>query len=107
VLEMKATAEGISHRLLMPPAYAGVILSALRAVLPAVTATPDERYEPMWPTMAAGLGLSNHRRPLGVERSADVSAAILSALQPLGTSEQVMVQWVLAPMGPVAPVRAA
>lgn len=106
VLELSATAEGIEHRLLVPTGQSGFVLATLRAVLPGVTATRDESYRPSPPTAAAGLGLSHQRRPLAVERAAEISAAVLAAVQPLATGEQVVVQWVICPTGPLAPVTA-
>jgi hypothetical protein len=107
VLELSATVDGIGHHVLVSPGQAGFVLAALRAALPGVVATPAEAYEPMWPTAAAGMALSNLQRPLAVDRSVEVSTAILAAVQPLGASERVVVQWVLSPAGPVAPVMAA
>jgi hypothetical protein len=107
VLEVSAKAGGITHRLFVPESQAGFVLATLRATLPGVTATPDEAPALARPVAAAGLGLSNLHRPLAVERSAEISTAILAALQPLGRQEHLVVQWVVSPAGPVAPVRAA
>lgn len=107
VLELSATDAGIAHHLLVPGGQAGFVLATLRAALPGVTATLTEAYEPIWPVAAAGLGLSHLHRPLAVDRSAEISTAVLAALQPLGADERIVVQWVLSPAGPVAPVEAA
>lgn len=104
VLELSATVDGIEHYLLVPRGQAGFVLAALRGVLPGVTVTPDEDYQIARPTIAAGLGLTNRRRPLASERAAEISASILAALQPLNAGERVVVQWVLSPLGPLAPV---
>jgi hypothetical protein len=106
VLELSATAEGIGHFLLIPQPQAPFVLATVRAALPGVTARLAEGYEPARPVVTAGLGLSQLRRPLAVDRCAEVGAAILAAVQPLGAGERVVVQWVVSPAGPVAPVRA-
>ena len=100
-LELVTTSDGIRHYMLVPELQAQSVLAMLRAVLPGVTATPDETWRPTSPTTAAGLGLSEHQRPLAVERSAEVSSSILAAVQPLRAGERIVVQWVLGPLGPV------
>jgi hypothetical protein len=107
ILELSATADGIRHHLLVPEGEAGFVLATLRAALPGVTATPVKDDKPVWPVAAAGLALSNLHRPLAVDRSAEISTAILAAVQPLREGERVVVQWVVSPAGPVAPVQAA
>jgi hypothetical protein len=106
VFELSADVDGIRHWVFMPADDVGFVLATLRAALPGVTAMPVEDDEPVRPTAAAGLGLSNLHRPLAVERSADISTAILAAVQPLGAGERVVVQWTISPAGPVAPVQA-
>ena len=54
--------------------------------------------------LAAELGISDRRRMLGVDRTAAVSGTLVANLQPLGSGEQIVVQWVLNPIGPVGVV---
>lgn len=61
----------------------------------------------MRPTLAGELGLSNHQRTLRVDQPEAVAAALLASLQPLGTDEALVVQWVLSPIGPVARINRA
>jgi hypothetical protein len=99
-IEMVASADGIEHRLRVPKAYAGTVLATLRATLPGVAATPLEAAERPRPTLVAAFAMKDRRRPLAVERSAEISTAILSALQPLAAGEEIAVQWVASPTGP-------
>jgi hypothetical protein len=102
VFETSATAAGIVHRLVVPRSLAHVVMSALRAALPSVSARPDDGYQMQRPVMAAELGISDHGRTLATNHAGVISNAILAALQPLATDEQVVVQWSLSPFGPVS-----
>jgi nucleoside-diphosphate-sugar epimerase len=55
------------------------------------------------PTVAAEVGQSGWRRPLASGQAARISAALLASLQPLQHGERIVVQWILAPTGPVTP----
>lgn len=105
--ELVATHDGIRHQLLVPRRQAPSVLATMRAVLPGVTATPDESWRPTTPTVAAGLGLSEQHRPLAVERTAEIASSVLAAVQPLAAGERIVVQWVLSPLGPVGVERPA
>jgi hypothetical protein len=101
MFETSATAAGIRHHLIMPRTLAQVVLSALRAALPSVSAQPDENYRASHAALAAELGLSDHGRSLAGDRPAVTSNAILASLAPLEPGEQLVVQWSLSPLGPV------
>jgi hypothetical protein len=104
VLETSATQAGICHHLVVPRTLAHVVLSALRAALPSVSARPDEDYRITRPVLAAELGINDHGRSLATDRAGAVSSAILASLQPLEAGEQLVIQWALAPLGPVRAV---
>jgi Type IV secretion-system coupling protein DNA-binding domain len=104
VFETVASSDGIGHRLLVGEAHAEVVLAALRAHLPGVRVTQLDEIPNHVPTQAGQLGLSNHRRTLAIKEAQAVSTGILAALQPLGEGEQIVLQWVIQPHGPVAVV---
>lgn len=105
VCEISADASGITHRLLVPRAYAHTIENALQAHMPNVR---YERVDIERPADAIGAEyrLSTGQRPLATDAAA-LSIGLLSSMQPLGEGEAVAVQWVLAPAAPVAPARVA
>jgi hypothetical protein len=107
VLETSAGSTGIQHHLVVPRSLAHVVLSALRAALPSVTARLDEGYRPARPVLAVELGLNDHHRSLATDRAGVVSNAILASLQPLVAGDQVVVQCALSPLGPVSAGRAS
>jgi hypothetical protein len=98
--EVTATSEGIIHHLLVPPAQAPTVLSALRAAIPGARVAPVEGYRLARPTLAARLGQAGARRVLADGAASRVSAALLSSLQPLRDGERIVVQWTLSPTGP-------
>lgn len=105
VVEIYSTSTGIRHRLLVPRSFSGVVLAALRAQLPAVRVTPLESVPVLdRPVAAAQLGLSNARRSLTTKDPVAITTSLLTSLQPLATGETVVVQWVVAPRGPVGAV---
>jgi hypothetical protein len=107
VFETTATQAGIEHHLLVSRADSHIVLSALRAALPSVVVAPDEEYRPAKPTLATELGLTNHMRPLSVDKPGAISSHLLAGLQPVGTGEQLIVQWSARPVGPLPPVAPA
>ena len=104
VVEIVARTSGISFFFLVPPTYKDLVLSALRSAVPGAVVDHASDYRPKPPTFAAELRLSNHRRPLRVENPSAVTAGILSSLQPLDGGEELRIQWILSPVGPVSPV---
>jgi hypothetical protein len=99
-LEVSAASDGVEHRLVVPRSLGHVALSALRAAMPSVSATPDEDAPPHQPVLAAELGISDHGRALATDHAETISTAILASLQPLKPGERVAVQWCLSPLGP-------
>jgi hypothetical protein len=107
VIEITATAGGITHYLLVPERQRGAVLASVRAHLPGarVEEAPDYLAARPRPVVAAEWRLSNRRRSLGVDRVQSTAAGLLASLQPLGPGELVCVQWVLTGAGAPAPVR--
>jgi hypothetical protein len=103
VVETVADNVGITHRLLVPAAWAAVVENVLQSSLPGV------RYEQVTlPTSRASTGaayrLSSSSRALRVDATA-LSSRLLTSLQPLKNGESIVVQWVVSAAGPVAPPR--
>ncbi|MEU6757570.1 hypothetical protein [Streptomyces sp. NPDC046685] len=106
--EVQATAEGISHRLLVPRELAAFVVPQLRSLVPGSTATPAGAEErPRHWTAAVELGQTNPRRSLGGVDAESLSASLLAALQGLRGHEALILQWVVSPAfrqrPPVAP----
>jgi len=101
VLEVHAEEQGISHRLVLPGGLAEVVLPQLRAAISGLRVhrladVPDVR-----PTLAGQLGVNTAARSLRVDAAAEVSAAVLASFQPVEREEEVVLQVVLEPVGPV------
>lgn len=105
VLETIGDARGIEHRLAVPSGWLGVIEHNLQATVPSLRYDIFDHASPRI-SEAAEYRLSSSTRPLRVE-AADLSAKLLSSLQPLGPGERIVVQWIITPHAPVAPVRIA
>jgi hypothetical protein len=103
VLEVVATDRGISHYMAMPQFHARLLLSQARNMLPGVRTEEVADYLADTSTVrAAGeLRLTSTSHPLGEDRAATASGALLSALQPLGRGQMIRLSWILA--GTVTP----
>lgn len=105
VCEVHADAAGIRHVLLVPQRWALLVENVLQAAVPSVRYERQEAPSAA-AEVAAEYGLNTpHRVLLG--EPADLSAKLLTALQPLADGESVVVQWVVAPTLPVEPARRA
>lgn len=106
VSEIFAARGATKHRLLVPQRLVRHVESALAAHLPAVAY--ERSVEIGYPLLVSGseYRLTNAARSLSVDAPA-LSAGLLSSLQPLASSEHVVVQVMLAPARPVAPARVA
>lgn len=101
VLELRASADRITHHLLLPAAQRDFVLGQLRAALPGVRLTSEPPDLPR-PTLVRELALTTWRRPLRTEPAGDLAAGALASLQPLAKGEQAVVQWLITPALPVA-----
>ena len=99
VVEVVATEEGITHRLLIEPTQVEIVQTHLRGALPNVSAIPEETYIPFVPTLAGELVLSSPDHQLRIDAAAGVSGAILSACSPLYPGEAMVMQVVVLPTG--------
>lgn len=106
VFEISATAGRIRHHLVVPEGQAETVLAQLRAALPDVVVQPDPSHQTGNPTLAGELGLAASSRPLRVDQPTAVAQSLLASLQPLADGEQLIVQYIASPVGPVAAVRA-
>lgn len=95
--EVIASDQGISHRIRVPKGKADDIIPQLRALIPGVSATPEEWPAPYKWTRGVEVGQTNKSRPLRIPNAADTSTSILASLQPLKAGEAVIIQWVVAP----------
>src|SRR5664279_1396200 len=102
VLETVATSEGVVHHLAVPAGFAEIVLGALRATVPGAAAGRIEAMTRLPLTLAAEVGQSGWRKPLVTGQATRISTALLATLQPLHNGERIVVQWVLAPTGPLS-----
>ena len=97
--ETVATAAGIVHYFTAPAEKGGLIVGQLRAAIPGLRVVPavaPDRYTNLARELAAvGVGA------LRAETTAESNAALLATLQPLGSSEAVIVQWAVSPTEPL------
>jgi hypothetical protein len=105
VLEVHANSNGIIHYLLVPEQWAAAAENLMQACIPSMRyESADLPFAVL--TVGTELRLTDHRRSLRVD-AADTSAKLLASLQPLPLSTEVIVQWMLTPHGPVAPIKVA
>lgn len=103
--ELVARGGTIRHRLIIPPSVQGYLDSALHAHLPAVRYEPVDD-EPFKPNYAVEYRTTTDNRALRVDAQG-VSSGLLTAVQPLGQAEQIVVQWLLSAAWPTRPARLA
>jgi hypothetical protein len=98
VIEIVATEHGVNHFMILPRFHARLLLSQARSMLPGIrTEEVSDYLADKSVIRAAGeLRLTSTSHPLGHERAAIVSGALLSALHPLGRGNMVRISWVLA-----------
>lgn len=93
-LELVAARGTITHYLLVSRTNETHILSGLRSSLPGIRIEDAPDYLAARPayTVAAELGMTNHARPLAIDRAEAINAALLSSLLPLVGDEQIRIQ---------------
>jgi hypothetical protein len=103
VIEIVATDGVITHYMAMPHHHARLLLSQARNMLPGIRTeeAPDYVIDTSGVRAAGELRLTSTSHPLGGDRAATASGALLSALQPLGRGQTIRISWVLA--GTVTP----
>jgi hypothetical protein len=102
-LETHASGSGIAHYLVIPEAWEQTAMNILEASLPSV------RFEQVVPPevkvrTAVEFRLSSQDRPLSID-AATLSSRLLANLHPLTSDVTVVVQWLVTPHGPVAPIK--
>jgi hypothetical protein len=97
VLEIVASSRGIGHYVLVPRSQRGVMLSHLRSALPGARLEEAPDYLAHRPrlSMAAEATVTSHRRPLRDELAETTSAALLASLQPVHSTERIVVQYIV------------
>jgi hypothetical protein len=107
-LELVATKHGIAHYLLVPRSAEPRLLGTVRVGLPGARLEAVPGFLSTAPHMrvAGELGMTSHRRPLAADHAEATSAALLSALQPVG-DEQIRIQWAMTSAGTPEPVHSA
>lgn len=97
-LELTATAEAISHYLMVPKARQAEVLAGTRGVLPGVRLDSAPLYisqrPPAW-RGATELRLTHLSRQLAVDRAETTARALLSSFGQLKSGETVRVQWLV------------
>jgi hypothetical protein len=98
VIEIVATDGVISHYMAMPNYHSRVLLSQARNMLPGIRTeeVPGYLVDESAIRAAGELRLTSTSHPLGQERAAAASGALLSALQPLGHSQTIRISYVVA-----------
>lgn len=104
-LETHADSKGIRHFLVVPEEWSPAARNILQASVPAVRFQLVE-VPNINARSAAEYRLSSHERPLLID-APGLSAKLLASLQPLEKKETLVVQWMVTPHAPVAPVRVA
>jgi len=107
VLTVVATQAGIRHELRTPASLESAVLAGLRSALPGVRIDelPDEQVPGGPPLVAAEARLTGIRRPLAIERAEATTAHLLASIFPLGSGEEVRLEWIMTGAGTPAPVR--
>lgn len=96
-IEIEATQDGIRHYLYAPQRHANLLLTQARDLLPGVRLELCEDEQTTRVPRAAGeLRLTSTSHPLGQERAAAASAALLSTLHPLSPDQTIRLVWLLA-----------
>jgi hypothetical protein len=90
-IEIRATARGIEHYLLVPRFARTSMLQIMRAGLPGARLAPAPNYlgRPLEVNFGVEFGLTTTRRPLATDRGEAVATAFLTSLQPLHGNDQV------------------
>jgi hypothetical protein len=98
VFEVTATAGSIQHRLRIPLRSVEFVQAQLRTAIPGVRLTPvEEGQQSLAVSRAWSLLLTRHAVPLNTDQPDALAAALLGSLNPLGSGETLVVQWVISP----------
>jgi hypothetical protein len=103
-LETHASSAGISHFLVVPEAWSQTAMNLLEASVPSVRFEQVE-VPAIDARTAAEYRLTSQDRTLTVD-AATLSTRLIANLHPLTPDETIVVQWLITPHGPVAPIKA-
>ncbi len=109
-LEISSTASGgIAHYILVAKNGQAKLLASLQAGLPGARIEEAPEYLARQPVFrcAGEFTLTSQVRPLNTDQAEATSAALLAALQPVGSACEVRIAWMLASAGTPQPVRPA
>ena len=97
-MEVRATARGITHLLLVPEYGETTLLQTVRAGLPGVRLEAIPASTGALPRMqyARELALTSSSRPLAVDRVEAVATAFLTTLYPLAPGQEIHATWYIA-----------
>jgi TraM recognition site of TraD and TraG len=95
-LEVRATAEGVQHLLALPASRAEYVTGSLRAAIPGLR-IDDESTEPPGNLTLARELQARGEGDLRTDTIASGNAGILASLQPLGSDERAVLQYVITP----------
>lgn len=105
-LEARATAKGVRHVLTMPASRAQYVIGSLRAAIPGLR-VDDEPAAPT-PNLTLARELqAQGKGELRTDTVASGNAGILASLQPLGSDERAVLQYVITPTASNPIARAA
>jgi hypothetical protein len=108
-LEIVATAQGITHYVLLPKGLQARLFGTIQAGLPSARLEAAPEFLTSRPSLriASELTMTSHRRPLAHDRAESISANLLASLQPLHPGEEIRVQYALTGAGNPPPVYSA
>ncbi|HEY8083516.1 MAG TPA: hypothetical protein VIE64_08210 [Solirubrobacterales bacterium] len=95
-LEIRATAQGVHHVLTMPAGRADYVTGSLRAAIPGLRIADGPAEPPLSLTLARELQARGDGS-LRTDTVASGNAGILASLQPLGSDERAVLQYVITP----------
>lgn len=99
--EVRSTNAGIRFFLLVAPTQRDVVVASLRAAIPGAVVRDAADFRAARPVAAAELGLSDSSRPLNTDQPEAVTAGLLAALQPVEPNDELVLQWIVSPAGPL------
>jgi hypothetical protein len=105
-LEVRVTAEGVQHVLTMPASRAEYVIGSLRAAIPGLRVA-DDAARPVHPLALARELQAKGDGELRTDTIASGNAGILASLQPLGSDERAVLQYVITPTATNPLARAA
>lgn len=99
--EMRATSQGITHRMMVAWQHSDYVVNQLRYLVPGIRVVEETEFpEPIEWTYGVELGLTHSSRTLRIPSADNLATTILSSVQQLNDTEQIVMQWVCTPAAP-------